>query len=86
MTGPPVDFDHYLNWTEQRAEGRAWWREQVSKDHDLYACHNCGDRVWLMKGEGMPEELPCRSLTGGVPCGGVLKRQKPKQFWEQHDA
>ena len=76
-TEPPFDFQHYLEWRRTPA-GRAWWRWAVSEHHNLYLCDRCGHELWWPKGEGAFDEISCP-----YPCDGVLRKQKPREFWEQ---
>ena len=76
-TQAPADFQAYLEW-RRIPEGRRWFREALLKDHVGYRCERCGDEVWLPKGDGLGDSMPCP-----WPCAGVRQRQKPPEWWEE---
>ena len=78
-TQAPIDWQAYVTW-RRTDEGRQFWRERVYDHHVLYRCEQCGDEVWITKGDALPDTLHCP-----YPCHGYKARQREPQFWEADD-
>lgn len=75
---PPQDFEQYLHWRATTSEGKAWWRDQMWQHSTLFVCPQCDDQVWIFRGEEWGDSIPCP-----WPCGGLKRRQKRPEFWQE---
>ena len=68
---------------KNESKGTSFLRDEermraLHEHHVAYVCNQCGDKIWMVKSDGLGDSLLCP-----WPCGGVRQRQKPPEWWEE---